>query len=881
MPLTFTSVAGLLDLPDALFEATDVAADWGIGRICANTRFGALACEVFYGEYRDGDTVALPVSAVDGYHYSRDELVYGWMHKTTFDPDTGAPGGRGSFLLRTPSVDPLTGAVSSLLVYYVQGGAQTNTYDGLLAVLTFGVRGRGRLTMSAAPSFNDLADSAFAIDAAFKTLNATRLNRNAKLAAVRFELFSKSTLLDSKGFPQGYSNGQTVPLPVSPVDGYTYARAELKYLPFWIYTGKSNRSGPTGPGRIRLENVSVNTTTGVVTTQINYWNGTTETVTNDGIVGVLVLAQRAIGTMAAPAAAFTDLDDSLFFAGRVLGHTPLQTVNRNTKFSILRPEIFLANYTNGQTVALPTSPVDGYVYARNELDYLGAVLNTGAGQGGIRAESVRVNPATGLISAQVQFEKDGLFGGGIAYGYDATVAVVTVARRGHETELSDTPPLEPPAPPAPAPPTWIEFSGEDGLFYFELSTTESTGDPVYHEVQLASNSIFTTLLQTISLGTALHKNFKKPGVTRYARARSKFVGSDWSAWTAYGAPTAAFSGYPVDRYAPGGAFDPADRRFGNDVRQHDASGNPRHLFRYDDPTHTADLIIESATRSHVHPDAIDANRKVDLSKSGVLNKIADNIAESASKKWAAESGADITGSHQAATIAGQGGLATKSAVDLATAEVTNKNAGNITETAGRKWAAESGADITGSHQAATIAGQGALATKGSVDLATAEVTNKNLDNVADGTRVAWSSATQKAAAVDVSGNILLKNIGVVEGSTSGPVLNGDGTYQLVTDLSIVKTTKGNQVYLSFAVTFSITDGYAAYLIYFALFRDATRVSPEYCIQADDDKQYTATGIYIDSPSAASHTFTVKCKSPASTYVTLVGVQRSLSVIELG
>lgn len=38
---------------------------------------------------------------------------------------------------------------------------------------------------------------------------------------------------------------------------------------------------------------------------------------------------------------------------------------------------------------------------------------------------------------------------------------------------------------------------------------------------------------------------------------------------------------------------------------------------------------------------------------------ADNITESASKKWAAETGADITADHQAATIASQGGLATR------------------------------------------------------------------------------------------------------------------------------------------------------------------------------------------------------------------------------
>jgi hypothetical protein len=104
------------------------------------------------------------------------------------------------------------------------------------------------------------------------------------------------------------------------------------------------------------------------------------------------------------------------------------------------------------------------------------------------------------------------------------------------------------------------------------------------------------------------------------------------------------------------------------------------VFRYQGTgAHTADNVAETATRSHVHPDAIDANRKVDLSKSGVINKSADNIAEGTTRKWAGESGADITGSHQAATIAGQGALATKSSVDLATGEVTNKNLDNVAD----------------------------------------------------------------------------------------------------------------------------------------------------------------------------------------------------------
>ena len=204
-------------------------------------------------------------------------------------------------------------------------------------------------------------------------------------------------------------------------------------------------------------------------------------------------------------------------------------------------------------------------------------------------------------------------------------------------------------------------------------------------------------------------------------------------------------------------------------------------------------------------------------------------------------------------------------VDLSKPGVISKTLANISDDAGTTRYAVSSVDG---------------ARKALVDFSQSH-TNKNLDNVPNGTRSAWDSGTQKTAAVDASGNILLKNVAVVNGSTSGPVLTGDGTYQTVTDLSITKTTKGNQVYLSFATGFSATDGFLAYMIYFAVFRDTTRVSPEYGIEASDSVQYTAMGVYIDSPSAASHTFTVKCKAGAGVFVTLVGTQRSFSLIELG
>jgi hypothetical protein len=187
---------------------------------------------------------------------------------------------------------------------------------------------------------------------------------------------------------------------------------------------------------------------------------------------------------------------------------------------------------------------------------------------------------------------------------------------------------------APNAPSWVEFSGDKGIFHFAVAPGSGPLTNLEHEIQIASDSGFTTNLLTLVLGSALTKDLRMPRVTRYARARSRYASSGFSAYVAYGSPTVVASGHPLDDASPG-SFDPADPRLGSGVRQHDGSGNPRHLFRYDDPTHSLDLVADGATRFA-----------------------------------AVEAGANKTETRTAAGIAAQGALATKDAVSLDT-EVTD------------------------------------------------------------------------------------------------------------------------------------------------------------------------------------------------------------------
>ena len=76
-----------------------------------------------------------------------------------------------------------------------------------------------QLTFSTQPGFVDLLDSTFDQGNPVTDVGLKQLNQNAKGGAVRCEVFDM-------GF---YSPGDTVPTPISPVDGYAYQRSECVF----------------------------------------------------------------------------------------------------------------------------------------------------------------------------------------------------------------------------------------------------------------------------------------------------------------------------------------------------------------------------------------------------------------------------------------------------------------------------------------------------------------------------------------------------------------------------------------------------------------------------------------------------------------------------
>ncbi|HZT71508.1 MAG TPA: hypothetical protein VFC10_17405 [Terriglobia bacterium] len=90
---------------------------------------------------------------------------------------------------------------------------------------------------------------------------------------------------------------------------------------------------------------------------------------------------------------FVDLPDSVLQADQPLTDYDLTKINNNAKFAAVRPEVFYGWYKNGETVIIPTSPVDGYVYARQELEYEVAAWCSRSPAGGAATNGALVKPA--------------------------------------------------------------------------------------------------------------------------------------------------------------------------------------------------------------------------------------------------------------------------------------------------------------------------------------------------------------------------------------------------------------------------------------------------------------------------------------------------------
>lgn len=192
-------------------------------------------------------------------------------------------------------------------------------------------------------------------------------------------------------------------------------------------------------------------------------------------------------------------------------------------------------------------------------------------------------------------------------------------------------------------------------------------------------------------------------------------------------------------------------------------------------------------------------------------------------------------------------------------------------------------DDSGSGRFAVAAIDGAR--KAIIDFASGH-SNNNLDHVSDGTRCAWTSTGQRGAAVDSSGNLLLKNISQGVGSTVNPSTTSN-SYSVIPEMTRTITTLGNKVLILFSGVFRESGSTSSTgFCQFALFRDGVKITGDYeqdVIVAGLSFNFTIAISFVDAPSAASHTYDARWAFSGGASASLLAFSniRSIQAVELG
>ena len=234
---------GFSDIDETQLTAGTIVHALKMNQIAQNAALGMVRPEFFYGLYVDGDTVDVPVSPVDQYQYSRDELIYIFTPFTTFDVQSGWTSASGILFYCLWDIDSVTGDVTCNEYYHPDGNSPVaKTSDGQLVVLTIAQRGNSGSTSSSAsgvvmstpPSLSNVDLTLCGEDKPLTQTLVQTLAKNSKFAAVKAEVF----------YCGEFVNGQTVAAPISAVDGYQYSYNEVKFMSSWKWNTFPDAFGP-------------------------------------------------------------------------------------------------------------------------------------------------------------------------------------------------------------------------------------------------------------------------------------------------------------------------------------------------------------------------------------------------------------------------------------------------------------------------------------------------------------------------------------------------------------------------------------------------------------------------------------------------------------
>jgi hypothetical protein len=217
------------------------------------------------------------------------------------------------------------------------------------------------ITLTQIPGFADIPARSLNAEQIALASTMARIASNAAFGLVHLECFVGL-----------YHNGETVGLPTSARDGYTYAREELQYAWTIQSSANFNTNWITGPDSLWFCAWKVDQATGLVSLLEAYrrsgdhYQGSQSA---DGTLCVFTIAQRQRSTLliANQLTAYTDIANSALAQDKPWTTTLAQQFNNNAKFGAVGSEfIYMGEFYHGQTVSTPVSPKDAYHYTRAE-----------------------------------------------------------------------------------------------------------------------------------------------------------------------------------------------------------------------------------------------------------------------------------------------------------------------------------------------------------------------------------------------------------------------------------------------------------------------------------------------------------------------------------
>lgn len=399
---TLSRQPGFADVSDTSFAAEKFSLGINLAKISENAAFGMCRLEVFTGYYKNGDTIPPPQSPIDGYAYALNELTYIWAVHSSLNPDTAWITGPDNLWYAAWVVNQLTGEVLTD-EWYRRSGSHANpniSNDGRLFVVTIAQRQQQALVIDTPPAYVATSASRYAQDKAEIEGNLQALNQTAKYGVISSEVIYMGEFVD----------GDVIENPISPADGFAYSYAQCSFQHSWRWTcqGSAYTQPPMSDGQLGPMLCSINASTGAVSVTVKMIDdsGSLNTVSGFGRVAVFAICSRNNGlTLAKTAQDFLEIDQNNFMPGTLLPASILSNIDDNVQEAVVVPEIFgPAIYDDGDTIPTPVSPVDGYVYGRDELAYIWEWADTTNESGSnLRVPCFwgDVEQTTGLVSLEV------------------------------------------------------------------------------------------------------------------------------------------------------------------------------------------------------------------------------------------------------------------------------------------------------------------------------------------------------------------------------------------------------------------------------------------------------------------------------------------------